>query len=489
VSGQPALPPQRDLVDGEWVDPPLAGVALVHPDTGVEIARSAISATETVDRAISAAARDHAIGVWADSPVTERAALLLDVAHRLERLADEFAYADAIDSGVPIAVTALFAGALADVVRDAIAHARTLLGESLLPSPGGDAHLFRVPWGPAAVLMPFNAPAFTAVKKTAYAVAAGCPVLLKPSPHAPHSANLFAAAIAEAVAAHGAPSALFQLLHGDAAVGAQLASDDRVRCIAFTGSRGGGRAVASAAAGGLKALQLECGSNNPAIVRADADVDTTADSLVTGFTKLNGQWCERPGTVFVAASLRDRLLAALLDRIATLRPGSCVDTATTFGPQANRTQADSVDDAIERLRARGATVHSALADFPASGCFRAPAVITGADPADTIEEIFGPVLVLHAVDGDARALALANGLHGGLAAYVFSADTQAGVELGRHMIAGEVKINGTSVLDLSPESTQSFWSGSGIGGHGNADLLRFFTGTRIVGIDLPNAPI
>jgi phenylacetaldehyde dehydrogenase len=489
VSGQPGLPPQRDLVDGDWIDPPLAGVTLVHPDTGEEFARSAVSTTETVERAISAAARDHANGAWADSPVAERATLLLDLAHRLEGLVDEFAYADAIDSGVPIGVTSMFAGALADVVRDAVSHARTLLGETLLPSPGGDAHLLRVPWGPAAVLMPFNAPAFTAVKKTAYALAAGCPVLLKPSPHAPHSANLFAAAMAEAVAQHGAPSALFQLLHGDAAVGAQLASDDRVRCIAFTGSRGGGRAVANAAAGGLKALQLECGSNNPAIVRADADVDTTADALVTGFTKLNGQWCERPGTVFVAASLHDRLLAAILDRLASLRPGSCVDTATIFGPQANSTQALAVDDAIERLRTRGATLHSALAEFPLSGCFRAPAVITEAAPADTTEEIFGPVLVLHAVDGDARALELANGLHGGLAAYVFGADIQAGGELGRHIAAGEVKINGTSVLDLSPESTQSFWAGSGIGGHGNADLLRFFTGTRIVGADLPNAPI
>jgi phenylacetaldehyde dehydrogenase len=128
-------------------------------------------------------------------------------------------------------------------------------------------------------------------------------------------------------------------------------------------------------------------------------------------------------------------------------------------------------------------------DRPAGGCFRAPAVITGADPADTLDEIFGPVLVLHAVADDVRALDMANRLHGGLAAYVFSAGIADGIELGRHMNAGEVKINGTSVLDLSPASTQSFWIGSGIGGHGNADLLRFFTGTRIVGADPPGAPI
>ena len=483
------LPPQRDFVDGAWVDPPLDGVALVHPDTGAAFARSATSTMEVVDRAIAAAARDHAGGAWADRSIDDRAALLLKLAERLEGLAEHFAYADAIDSGVPITVTAMFAGALPDIVRDAVSHARAALGERVLPSPGGDAHLLHVPWGPAAVLMPFNAPAFTAVKKTAYALAAGCPVLLKPSPHAPHAANLLAAAIAATIEEHSAPRGLFQLLHGDARVGERLAADDRVRCLAFTGSRAGGRAVAGAAADGLKALQLECGSNNPAIVRADADVDATAASLVSGFTKLNGQWCERPGTVFVAEALHDRLLTDLLDHLDSLRPGSCLDAATTFGPQANTVQAQAVDDAIHRLHARGANVHTVFSDRGSGGCFRSPAVITGAAPADTLDEIFGPVLVLHAVAEDHRALDQANRLHGGLAGYVFSTDAAAAVELGRHMDAGEVKINGTSVLDLSPDSTQSFWAGSGIGGHGNADLIRFFTGTRIVGADLPDAPI
>src|ERR1700722_553898 len=129
---------------------------------------------ESVDLAIAAATRDHAEGGWAERSIGDRAALLHALAHRLESLADEFAFADAIDSGVPIGVTAMFAGALPDVVRDAVAHAQAQLGEHVLPSPGGDARLLRVPWGPAVVLMPFNAPAFTAVKKTAYALAAGC---------------------------------------------------------------------------------------------------------------------------------------------------------------------------------------------------------------------------------------------------------------------------------------------------------------------------
>jgi betaine-aldehyde dehydrogenase len=489
VTGRFPLPRQRDLVDGEWLDPPLDGVELVHPDTGEEFARSAQSSAATVDRAITAAARDHAAGAWAERSVSDRVALLLDLADRLDGLVEAFTFIDAIDSGVPIGVTSKFAAGLPDVVRSAAAHAQTAIDGRALASPGGEALLWRVPWGPAAVLAPFNAPAFTAVKRTAYALAAGCPVVLKPSPHAPHAAGLLATAMAETVAAHGAPQALFQLVHGDADTGSQLASDKRVRCLTFTGSRLAGRAVASAAAGDMKALQLECGSNNAAIVRADADVQRTADALVTGFTKLNGQWCERPGTVFVHESLYDALIESLLDHIMQLRPGSCLEIDTTFGPQANRRQAEAVDGAARRLQSRGATAHAPFGDRLPKGCFRGPAVITGADPADTIDEIFGPVLVVHPVADDAAALELASDVEGGLAAYVFTSDIDAGVVLGRRIAAGEVKINGTSVLDLSPDSAQSFWTGSGIGGHGDAELLRFFTGSRIIGPDLPDATI
>jgi betaine-aldehyde dehydrogenase len=92
-----------------------------------------------------------------------------------------------------------------------------------------------------------------------------------------------------------------------------------------------GTAVPRAAAGDFKALKLELGSNNPVIVRDDADIDATAAALVAGFTKLNGQWSESPGSVFVARELHDALLAALLDRLAAIRLGSCLDRGSTMG--------------------------------------------------------------------------------------------------------------------------------------------------------------
>jgi phenylacetaldehyde dehydrogenase len=115
--------------------------------------------------------------------------------------------------------------------------------------------------------------------------------------------------------------------------------------------------------------------------------------------------------------------------------------------------------------------------------------VTGVDPAETVHEIFGPVLTLHPVDGDDAALTLANSRAGGLAGYVFGADVAAAARLGARITAGEVRINGTSVLDMHDESAQSFWEGSGIGGHGNDDLLRFFSGVCIIGVEPPGMPL
>jgi phenylacetaldehyde dehydrogenase len=366
-------------------------------------------------------------------------------------------------------------------------------GQHDLADAGRPVHLRYLPWGPAAVIAPWNAPSFIVAKKTAFALAAGAPVVAKPSNWAPTSTALVAGAIQQALAEAGLPPTVFQLVHGGRDVGQQLAADPRIRALSFTGGRTAGVAVARAAAADCKALQLELGSNNPAIVRADADVDATADALVGGFTKLNGQWCESPGSVIVVAgrhdALKDALLDALLDRLRGIRLGHCLDPESQMGPQAHGSQYQHVSGAVAKLVAGGGVLHDVteLPDLP--GFFHAPVVVDAAPTELTADEIFGPVLTVHQVADDAAALALANGRSTGLAGYVFSADVDEAMALGAELNCGEVKINGTSVLDLVPQSTQGFWSASGVGAHGDAELLRFFRGARIVGVDRPGLPI
>ncbi|WP_158605607.1 aldehyde dehydrogenase family protein [Amycolatopsis panacis] len=484
------LPAQRDLIDGQWSVPAeLPEAPLCHPDTGELLQARTQTAPDAVHRAIAAAESLHRKGSWRTSPITDRIAFLRRVAAALEARLDEIAAADSLTSGVVRTVTGMFADGLPDVFRAAATRLAAEQGEQSLSGSSGPVRLLHLPWGPTAVIAPWNAPTFTVAKKTAFALAAGAPVIAKPSGWAPSGPVLFAEVLAGAIADAEAPPALFQLVHGDSETGQLLAQDSRIRALAFTGGRVAGAEIARAAAGHSTALQLELGSNNPVVVRADADVAATADALVRGFTKLNGQWCESPGSVFVPAELHDALRDAILDQLRTIRLGSCLDPTSTMGPQANRPQFDRVADAVKRLTQDGATATSTteLPDLP--GWFHAPAVVHDADPGDTLDEIFGPVLTLHRTHSDREAVELANRCHTGLAGYVFGTDLDAAFVLGAELDCGEVKINGTSVLDLHPESTQGFWGGSGTGAHGDAELLRFFRGARIVGVDNPAFPI
>ncbi len=484
------LAPPRDFVCGSWATPAHdLGADLVDPNSGAVLQRQLQTDAGEVDRAITAAHALHVAGTWRNTPTNERAALLRRTADLLAAQAGDIARCDAMNTGVVVSVTEMFAQGLSDALCAAADHLEADPGRHDPVDAGRPVQLRYLPWGPAAVIAPWNAPSFIVAKKTAFALAAGAPVIAKPSNWAPASSALVAHAIEQALTEGGLPPEVFQLVHGGPDVGRQLAGDRRIRALSFTGGRAAGVAVAVAAAPDGKALQLELGSNNPAIVRTDADIDATADALVSGFTKLNGQWCESPGSVAVVGSRCDALRDALLDRLRTVRMGHSLDPAAEMGPQAHASQYQQVSAAVARLVGGGGVAHSVTPVPDAAGFFHAPVVVDHAPAAMTQDEIFGPVLTLHRVSDDAAALELANSRSTGLAGYVFSSDIERAMALGAELDCGEVKINGTSVLDLVPESTQGFWGASGVGAHGDAELLRFFRGARIVGVERPGLPI
>jgi phenylacetaldehyde dehydrogenase len=295
--------------------------------------------------------------------------------------------------------------------------------------------------------------------------------------------------VADAIHRADLPRGVFQMVHGGPTTGAALTSDARVKVISYTGSLAAGRAIARAAAEHFTALQLELGGNNPAIVRADADVDATAASLASGMLKLNGQWCEAPGKVLVARERHDDLVDALRDHLGRWHIGHHLDPDTQVGPLSHEAHRARLQQQVDALVADGGDVITAgdLPDLP--GWFWAPRLVVGVPAERCVDELFGPVVSVHAVDDDEAAVAAANDTPFGLAGYVFSSDLDAAQALGRRIRFGEVKINGTSVIDLTPTSTQSFWGLSGIGGHGNAEVFRFFTGSQIVGVDHTDVPI
>lgn len=490
VQHPPPPKAQVDLIDGTWSAPgeTLAG-SLDDPNTGAPRQRQLATAPREVERALAAAATLHSAGTWASAPVEIRVRLLDALADGLARRVDELGHEDAMATGNPLRVTRQMASYLAPRVTAARDQLLEIGESATLPAGGREVRLLRRPLGPAVVLAPWNAPTFVAVAKVASALAAGCPVILKPSEWAPAGCQIVAEVIGAAVTGLDLPKAVFQLVHGAATVGSQLASDPRVRAISFTGGGPGGRAVAAAAAPHLTALQLELGGHNPVVVRPDADIPATAAALAEGMTKLNGQWCEAPGKVLVPRELHDDLVDALLGALGSLRVGHCLEDTTDVGPLAFAAHRARLEYEIDGLVERGGKALTASTPPDLGGWFLAPTVVVGL-PADRSQrELFGPAVTVHAVDSVEEALRAADGPETGLAGFVFGRDLDAALDTAARLPAGEVRVNGCKLADLADGSEQSFWNGSGIGGHGPTDMVRFFQGRRTIGVDDPGLPV
>lgn len=474
----------RTLIAGEWRSAPaIPGRWNTDPNTGDVVHAMATTAAPDVEQALSAADELHRAGTWQDVPALERAAVLRRVADALADRVEEIAHADSLTSGVPVSTTRAVAGFIPGRFRaaadDCLAYPRT----RTLPANGREVRLLRLPWGPAAVLTPWNAPSFIAASKIASALSAGCPVLFKPSEYAAATARPLAEAIRAAIDGVGLPVAAFQVLHGAGDVGAALATDRRVKVVCFTGGQAAGRSIARAAAERFTPVQLELGGNNPVLVLRDADVAATAASLARGMTLLNGQWCEGPGKVLVHREVAADLVDALRTELAQVRMGHSLDAGTTVGPLAHAGHRDLVRDRIESLRDRGAEIVRPITAPSGGGSFLAPVLAVGADPADATDELFGPAVSVHAVASDEDALLTANADPSGLDAYVYGTDLDHALRIGERVVCGEIRLNGAHLADLGDGSAQGFWGGSGVGGHGPAESVRVFSGDRVVGVD------
>ncbi|HET7736336.1 MAG TPA: aldehyde dehydrogenase [Nocardioidaceae bacterium] len=486
MSHETSLPQPVNYIADEWAEcSTVDGVWNLDPNTRTPVHRTVSTTPEDVERALRHAERSYDVGRWDEEAREERAAVLDRVADLLEARSEDIARADALTSGTPIGVTRLVAAFLPHRIRASASDLRTIPRVTALEAGGRDVRLYKVPWGPAAILTPWNGPSFIPAAKVVSAVAAGCPVILKPSEHAPASAQVVVESFVEA----GLPSGALQLVHGAGDVGATLTADPRVKIVSFTGGPGAGRAIARAAAEDFKVLQLELGGNNPVVVLDDADVDVTADGILDGMTKLNGQWCEGPGKVLAPHAVVGPLVEALTERISKLVVSHSLDEDAQIGPISNEPHFRTLHSRIEGLRDLGATVHQPARLPELGGWFLSPTVAVAADPARATAELFGPVVSVHGVASVDEALRIANATPSGLDAYVFGTDTDRAIEIGSRIVAGEVRVNGAKVADLGDDSAQSFWGPSGIGGHGPAESVRVFCGDRVVGVDSADLPL
>ncbi|MGW0364680.1 aldehyde dehydrogenase family protein [Streptomyces sp. NPDC002990] len=479
-----ALPATSDFVDGVWQPcETRLGFDLEDPDTGARVRPACASASDRVEAALAAAAALHASGGWSRLPDEDRAQALESAAASVERAAEHIVAAEAFATGVPLAQSAVLGVILAGAFRTAADRLRGGVLRRTVTGRGGRPVLVRrAPLGPALCVLPYNAPAPMAAHKMASALAAGCPVVVKAPELAPYGTQLLVEAAARGLAAAGAPAGVLQLLHGDGGTGALLVADERIRVVSFTGGTDAGRRIGAVCGLALKPVQLELGGNNPLLVLPGADPAVAGRMAAELLTTLNGQWCRALGRLIVPADQAPDVLEATGRVLAALRAGGPLTPGTDYGPLAHSRHHAALTAGVNSLLSAGAKART-WTEVPARGNHFAPLLITGAPEEATRRELFGPVAAVHTYEREEEALRLANSTGYGLEGYVCAADPEDGLRVAGRIAAGEVKVNGSSVMSLHTDTPRPAWGASGLVDEGSTETLLHFTGSRVTGVE------
>jgi len=429
----------RLLIAGEQVEGLGERLAVENPATEETVAEVGAASAEQVDAAI-AAARTAARG-WGELPAAERAELLHEVANRLRAGSDEIAHAMTLEGGKPLIENSDEVGWTAAAFDYYAEMGRNFAGRVIPPIESSQlALILKQPIGVVGAIVPWNYPLLLLAWKLAPALAAGNTVVCKPSELTPISTLMLAPCLDHL------PPGVVALLAGTGDVGERIVSDERVDCVAFTGSVATGKRIAARCAERVARINLELGGKDPFIVCADvaADVEIAARGGAWAAYLNAGQVCTSAERFYVHESLFDDYVQAFVDHTRTLNVGDPLDPATDVGPMVSAAQRGKAAAQVDAAVAAGAELivggDTAGQQY---GHFYSPAVVVGA-PADTDllrEETFGPVAPIVPVRSLDEAIELANGTRFGLGANVYTRDLATAVRCMRELRAGTVWIN------------------------------------------------
>ena len=316
------------------------------------------------------------------------------------------------------------------------------LAETFPFEEAGAGVVVREPVGVVGCITPWNYPLNQIAAKVAYALAAGCTTVLKPSEVAPVNAFV----LAEIIDTIGFPAGVFNLVSGRGPVaGESLAAHPDVDMLSFTGSTRAGRRVAEVAARTVKKVALELGGKSPFVLLDDADFAVEVPAGVDAAYENSGQTCDALTRMLVPRARLAEVETLARDAAESYVVGDPFDEKTQLGPLISAVQLERVRGYIERGVAEGATLETggaAPCDGAATGYFVRPTVFTNVQPDMTIaqEEIFGPVLVIIPYDTEDEAVDIANGTVYGLYAAV-AGDPERAQRIARRIRAGQVRVN------------------------------------------------
>ncbi len=474
----------RLYIGGQWVQPSTSDTFAVLNCATEEVVAHVPQATETDASAAVQAARqafDH--GPWPRMTPAERAVYMDRIAERLEALNDDFARIWTTESGVLYKIAQPRVGQyLSGAFRQysAMAHTHPFI-QPVKSTSGHQGYQIQEPVGVAVAIVPWNGPAGLIAYKVAPALLAGCTVIIKSSPEAPCSGNLFAQICHEV----GLPPGVVNAITADREVSESLVRNPGVDKITFTGSTAAGRRIGAVASERVARCTLELGGKSPAVVLDDYDVETAAKALGTAyFSYLTGQVCASLTRIIVPRAKHDAMVEALVSAARGMVIGNPFDPATTMGPLATSRQRDTVERMVAQSVADGAQLVTGgkRPGHLDRGFFFEPTVFAHVDNRSFIarNEFFGPVLSVTAADSEQHAIDMANDTIYGLNAAVFTHDAERAMQVARQLRAGSVGHN-ASRYDFAIGF--GGFKQSGIGREGGVGGLEAFLESKTVVLD------
>ena len=443
-------------------------------DNGV-IGKVAAGNAEDIDAACRAAG--EAFQEWKNMPGKERKKLLHRVADAIVDRARDISLVESYDSGQPIRFMSKAAIRGAENFRyfaDMAPNARD--GQSL----PADEHLnytMRQPIGPVGVITPWNTPFMLSTWKIAPALAAGCTVVHKPAEWSPCTAMMLSEICHEA----GLPDGVLNCVQGlGEGAGKTLTEHPSIKAIAFVGESLTGSHIMRQGADTLKRVHFELGGKNPVIVFDDADLDRALDAVVFMIYSLNGERCTSSSRLLVQESIQDEFNERLVERIGKLKVGHPLDPETEIGPLVHDRHFRKVCSYFDIAGEDGARIAAGgkATSVEGQGNYVEPTLFTGATNKMRIaqEEIFGPVLTAIPFRDEADAIAIANDIAYGLAAYVWTSDIGRGHRLAHDLDAGMIWVNSENNRHLP--SPFGGMKASGIGRDGGDYSFEFYMETK-----------
>ncbi|HEV7166833.1 MAG TPA: 5-carboxymethyl-2-hydroxymuconate semialdehyde dehydrogenase [Micrococcaceae bacterium] len=473
----------QHYINGKFVDSVSAKTFdVLDPVSNNNYATAAAGQAEDIDLAVAAARQAFTTGPWPGMKPRERARILNRIADAVEAQEDRLAELETFDTGLPITQAKGQARRAAENFRF-FADLIVAQFDDAMKVPGAQInYVNRKPIGVAGLITPWNTPFMLESWKLAPALATGNTVVLKPAEFTPLSASLWAQIFKDA----GLPDGVFNLVNGlGEEAGDALVKHPDVPLISFTGETTTGQTIFRNAAANLKGLSMELGGKSPCVVFADADLDAAIDSALFGVFSLNGERCTAGSRILVERAIYDEFCEKYAARAKNIVVGDPHNPKTEVGALVHPEHFAKVASYVEIGKGEGRLLAGGgRPEGLETGNYIAPTVFADVKPEARIfqEEIFGPVVAITPFEGDDEALALANGVKYGLAAYIWTQDLTRAHNFAQNVEAGMVWLNSHNVRDL--RTPFGGVKASGLGHEGGYRSIDFYTDQQAVHITL-----